>query len=77
MDGVSGFLVPERDVDALAERLVYLVEHPEICQEMGVCGRQHVVENFDLHKLNWDLVALYRQAISRFRDETPGQHGAN
>ena len=29
-DGVSGFLVPERDVDALTEKVAYLIEHPEI-----------------------------------------------
>lgn len=26
-NGVSGFLVPEKDVDALAEKLFWLVEH--------------------------------------------------
>jgi len=34
-NGASGFLVPERDVDALAEKLIYLIEHPEIWPEMG------------------------------------------
>ncbi|OQX53652.1 MAG: colanic acid biosynthesis glycosyltransferase WcaL, partial [Candidatus Cloacimonas sp. 4484_209] len=29
LDGKSGFLVPEKDVDALADRLEYLIEHPE------------------------------------------------
>lgn len=41
-NGISGFLVPERDVDALAEKLIYLIEHPEIWREMGQAGRAHV-----------------------------------
>ncbi len=69
LDGVSGFLVPERDVASLGDRLLYLVEHPEVCRTMGSRGRQHIEEQFHLPKLNWDLVALYRQAISRFANE--------
>ncbi|MFQ5787591.1 MAG: glycosyltransferase, partial [Thermodesulfobacteriota bacterium] len=34
-DGKSGFLVPERDEDALVEKLQYLIEHPELWPEMG------------------------------------------
>ena len=32
-DGVSGFLVPEKDVDTLATKLTYLIEHPEVCEK--------------------------------------------
>jgi colanic acid/amylovoran biosynthesis glycosyltransferase len=72
LEGASGFLVPERDVAGLADRLLYLVEHPEVCRNMGVRGRQHVEEQFDLPKLNRDLVALYRQTIARFGKQEPG-----
>ena len=30
IDGKPGFLVPERDADAMAQRLEYLIEHLEI-----------------------------------------------
>jgi colanic acid/amylovoran biosynthesis glycosyltransferase len=45
-DGKSGYLVAEKDPQALAERINYLIEHPGLWQEMGACGRQHVLENF-------------------------------
>ena len=76
MNGATGFLVPERDVAGLVERLRYLVEHPEVCRIMGRRGRQHVEEQFELRKLNRDLVDLYRQAIARFRNQGPGRNGA-
>jgi colanic acid/amylovoran/stewartan biosynthesis glycosyltransferase WcaL/AmsK/CpsK len=75
LDGGSGFLVRERDVEGLADRLLYLIEHPEVCRTMGARGRQHVEEQFDLPKLNQDLVALYRQAIARFGRPGAGRHG--
>jgi colanic acid/amylovoran biosynthesis glycosyltransferase len=62
-DGESGFLVPERDVDALAEKLEYLIEHPEIWPEMGRAGRKFVEENYDIKKLNRRLVGIYEQLL--------------
>lgn len=62
-DGVSGFLVPERDVSALAEKLIYLIEHPEIWPEMGRAGRAHVEANYDIDKLNDRLVEIYQQLL--------------
>jgi len=60
-DGISGFLVPEKDVDALAERLLYLIEHPEIWPEMGRAGCAHVEANYDIKKLNERLVEIYKK----------------
>ena len=64
MDGESGFLVPERDVDALAEKLIYLIEHPEIWPEMGRAGRAHVEANYDIDELNDRLVEIYTRLIN-------------
>ncbi|RUR81862.1 glycosyltransferase [Chlorogloeopsis fritschii PCC 9212] len=58
-DGVSGFLVPERDVDALAEKLGYLIEHSEIWPQMGKSGRAYVEKHYDIEKLNDELVEIY------------------
>jgi colanic acid/amylovoran biosynthesis glycosyltransferase len=59
IDGKSGFLVPERDVDALTERLQYLIEHPELWPEMGRCGRKFVEVKYDIKMLNSKLVRIY------------------
>ena len=60
LDGKSGFLVPERDVNALAERLNYLIEHPELWPEMGFAGRKFVEEKYDIKKLTQQLVEIYQ-----------------
>ncbi len=59
-DGETGFLVPERDPAALAERLTYLVEHPEVWPAMGHAGRALVEAEFDIEILNDHLVDIYR-----------------
>jgi colanic acid/amylovoran biosynthesis glycosyltransferase len=60
-DGKSGYLVPERDVDALTNKLRRLIEHPEIWVEMGLAGRAHVERYYDINKLNDELINLYER----------------
>jgi len=64
IDGKSGFLVPERDVDALAEKLQYLIEHPELWPDMGRAGREFVEEHYDIKKLNRRLVEIYEALLA-------------
>jgi colanic acid/amylovoran biosynthesis glycosyltransferase len=62
-DGISGFLVPERDADAIAQKLTYLIQHSQDWQKMGKAGRKRVEENYDMTKLNDELVAIYQQML--------------
>jgi len=43
-DGVNGFLVPEGDVVALAEKVAWLLTHPERARAMGQAGRKGLAE---------------------------------
>jgi len=62
-NGVSGFLVPERDVSALAEKLSYLSEHPESWPEIGKNGHAYVEEYYSIDKLNDQLVEIYQKLL--------------
>jgi colanic acid/amylovoran biosynthesis glycosyltransferase len=64
-DGVSGYLVSERDVGALASRLRDLVEHPERWPAMGRAGRTRVENGFASQRLNERLFQLYERAARR------------
>ncbi|OGW36934.1 MAG: colanic acid biosynthesis glycosyltransferase WcaL [Nitrospirae bacterium RBG_13_39_12] len=61
VDGKSGFLVPEKDVNALAEKLEYLIEHPEMWSEMGRNGRRIIEEKYDISKSNKRLAEIYQR----------------
>jgi colanic acid/amylovoran biosynthesis glycosyltransferase len=64
-NGESGFLVPEKDPSALAERLAYLVEHPERRRILGKAGRKRMEAACDIQQLNCDLIDLYRKVIQK------------
>ncbi|WP_251964083.1 glycosyltransferase family 4 protein [Salinibacter ruber] len=59
VDGETGYLVPERDVEAMANRIVYLARHPDKWGEMGRAGRRHVEENFNLTSQVEKLIEIY------------------
>jgi colanic acid/amylovoran biosynthesis glycosyltransferase len=64
-DGESGFLVPERAPDALAEKLQRLVEQPNLRLIMGRNGRRFVEEHYDIDKLNDCLVTIFQELLNR------------
>src|SRR5690606_11194853 len=48
----NGFLVPVRDVDALASRMEYYINHPDEIIRHGKNGRKYAEEKFDVYKVN-------------------------
>jgi len=63
-DGESGFLVEERDVGSLEERLIYLLDHPDIRARMGQRGRMFVEAQFEIDKLNDRLVEIFTECLN-------------
>jgi glycosyltransferase involved in cell wall biosynthesis len=64
LDGRSGFLVRPGDSEALAEKLAYLVQHPQQRREMGEAGRQRQFEEFGLGRCVGRIDALYRRILN-------------
>jgi colanic acid/amylovoran biosynthesis glycosyltransferase len=62
-DGVSGFLVPERDSDSLAERLGKLIRRPERWPRFEMNGRRRVETEFDGSTQNTALLDLYHRLL--------------
>lgn len=52
-DGENGYICEPRDVEGMAEKVVYLLKNPAIAREMGEKGRQRVDE--------WDIDLMVRQ----------------
>lgn len=63
-DGVEGFVVPIRDVDALKERILRLYENPGLRREMGVAARDRVKE-FSWEKYGERLISVYEEIARR------------
>lgn len=60
-NGISGFLVSEKDAEALCEKIKYLIEHSECWQKMGMMGRMCVEREHDIEKENDKLERIFYQ----------------
>ncbi|MGL6170869.1 MAG: glycosyltransferase family 4 protein [Vibrio sp.] len=58
IDGVNGFIVPPFDSSILAEKMLYLIEHPEEVQRMGDESHRIAKQRFDVHKINQILADI-------------------
>jgi glycosyltransferase involved in cell wall biosynthesis len=64
-DGVTGFLAPPRDVNALAEKLKILIKDAKLRQRMGKAGREFVRKNCDWNNNAKIMEKLYEQLIRK------------
>lgn len=58
ISGQNGFLVPKADALALAERMVWFIEHPEDWQRMGQASRELAEKYFDVRKVNAEMLRI-------------------
>lgn len=59
VDGVTGYVVPERDEEALAGSLTDILATPTLRRRMSTAARAHVLENFDLTRQTAKLERIY------------------
>lgn len=57
-DGVNGFLVPKWNPEALAEKMIYFIEHPEQIRIMGNESYKIAKSNYDSNKVNEKLLGF-------------------
>lgn len=63
-NGVSGYLVPERDAVAIADKLRLLIHRADRWYDMGQAGRRRVKAMYDLNTLNDELVSIYQSILT-------------
>ncbi len=62
-DGETGFIVSEKDVEVLADKITYLIKYPEVGEDMGIKGRKFVERNYDIKIQNIKLQSLYKKIL--------------
>jgi len=58
IDGVNGFLVEKWNPKALADKMIYFIEHPEQIKAMGDKSYKLAQEKFDAGKVNKRLINM-------------------
>lgn len=62
-DGVTGFLVPQKNAQALADKLEILINNPQMRQQMGVAGREKYEKEFTLDTFETTLTYILNTVL--------------
>lgn len=65
ISGESAFLIPEKDITAITERICFLIENPGEWGKMGRCGRHLIESEFNQKKLNTELKHLFEELLKK------------
>ena len=63
VDGKNGFVVEEGDFRALAEKILFLMDHAELWPEFSRFSRAHAAEHYDLKKLIERQIEYYTALV--------------
>jgi len=63
-DQKSGFLVPEKNIDEISEKIELLMSDPDLRFSMGKEGRRIVSEYFNIQTLSIELEKIYRNLLA-------------
>lgn len=62
-NGLNGFIVPSKDINALASKIVELLQDSRLSRKMGAAGRKKVEEIFSLKKMTDSHENLYKNIV--------------
>ena len=63
-DGINGFVIPVKDFEALASRIIQLLEDRKLRRRLGYTGRQIVESQYTKERVTQDTLSVYRKFIS-------------
>ncbi len=55
--GINGYLVPVQAVTELIDAMRQFIEHPNLCERMGLASRGIAVDKYDVRKVNAHMIA--------------------
>ena len=55
IDGKTGFLVPVKNAEAVAEKMTEFIENPELIKTLGASSAEYAREKFSVDKVNDDM----------------------
>jgi glycosyltransferase involved in cell wall biosynthesis len=65
---INGYLLPPKDINGIAEKVIYLIRHPEKASEMGEKGKS-LVEEFSIWKMLEQQEELYASLLKESQNE--------
>jgi glycosyltransferase involved in cell wall biosynthesis len=63
-DGITGYIVPSEDADALSAAMIKLISNPASAVAMGSAGRESALERFTTERMMKSIAGAYGKLLS-------------
>ncbi|MFV2047925.1 glycosyltransferase [Metabacillus sp. YM-086] len=63
LDKQTGFVIPTKDAQAIADKMIYFIHNPEEGKKMGKLGREHVSKHYQWEENAAYMVSLYQKNL--------------
>jgi glycosyltransferase involved in cell wall biosynthesis len=64
VDGETGFLVPPRDHEAMAEKIVVLLKDDKLRSRLGRAAFERALDHFTVDRMVEDTIGLYERLLA-------------
>lgn len=63
VDGKTGFLIPHKQPEVISEKVIYLLNNPEVLVEMGKESKQRIMESFTIDEMVRKHIIEYEKLL--------------
>lgn len=63
-----GIVLKKETIKELTDKIDYLLNNREICKDMGVRSREHIVKNYGWGKVVKKIVQVYKEVIENYKN---------
>ena len=64
IDNQTGFLIPPKVPGAIAEKIMYIIEHPNLAQQIGLNARAYIEKHFSIEVMIRKTDELFETVIA-------------
>ncbi|MBN2040011.1 MAG: glycosyltransferase family 4 protein [Spirochaetes bacterium] len=62
----TGYIVPSRNPEAIAEGIDFLLDNPQIRKKISIAGRKRILQKFTWKKAAAEMVKVYKEVINAY-----------
>ena len=60
----TGYVIDKHDTQMLADRMEYIIEHPDICKSMGIAGKEKFIREFTLERFECKMKDILQKIVT-------------
>ena len=65
VDQQTGYLIPSKSPQIMADKIIELIDNPELSKKMGLEGRERIKQHFNLDHMTTTYLDVYTKLLQK------------